>query len=131
MPQTLTEYIYQCLDSALDCGLTEFDFWSMTIGEIKRAIDSKIRREKRELQQQALLDYIQADLIGRSVGRFLVGDKVEYPTPEEAYTSLFEDKAKARKEEIENKRAELSVLRFKQFANFHNKKFKEVANVNE
>lgn len=105
----------------------------MTLGEIKRAVESRLRVEKRNAQQQALLDYIQADLIGRSVGRFMVGsDKIEYPTPEEAYSSLFEDKAKIRQEEKENKLAELSALRFRQYANFHNQKIqKEVAALNE
>lgn len=101
----------------------------MTLGEIKRAIESKIRIEKHEAQQKALLDYIQADLIGRSVGRFLVGGEVEYPTPEEAYSSLFEDKAKIKEEEKVKKLDELSALRFRQYADFHNKKInKEVAN---
>ena len=101
----------------------------MTLAEVKRAIESKIRINKREAQQKALLDYIQSDLIGRSVGRFVVGNEVEYPTPEEAYSSLFEDKAKIREEEKAIKQDELSALRFRQYADFHNKKFnKEVAN---
>lgn len=127
----MTEYIYKCLETALDSGLTEFDFWQMTLTEVKRAIESAIRREKRAAQQQALLDYIQADLIGRSVGRFLVSGEMPYPTPEEAYSSLFEDKAKIKQEERQQKLNELSALRFRQFADFHNKKHKEVANSNE
>lgn len=104
----------------------------MTIGEIKRAVDSKLRRDKYNAQQQALLDYIQADLIGRSVGRFIVGtDELQYPTVEEAYASLFEDKAKIKQEEKAKKLDELSALRFRQFANFHNEKHKEVAALNE
>lgn len=103
----------------------------MTLGELKRAIESKNRVEKRELQQKALMDYIQAELIGRSVGRFLVGSEVEFPAPEEAYSSLFEDKAKVKKEEKAKVKEELSVLRFKQFADFHNKKFKGGGSLNE
>lgn len=99
----------------------------MTLAEIKRAIESKIRIEKRAAQQKAILDYIQADLIGRSVGRFLVGDGVDYPKPEEAYSSLFNDEAKEREEEKAKKIDELSVLRFRQFAELHNKKHKEGA----
>lgn len=100
----------------------------MTLAELKRAIESKVRVEKHKAQQRALFDYIQADLMGRSVGRFLVGSEVEYPTPEEAYSSLFEDKAKTKEEEKIRKIDELSAARFRQFANLHNKKHKEVAN---
>ena len=71
----------------------------MTIAEVKRAIESKARVDKQNAQQQAMMDYIAAELIGRSVGRFLVTKDMPYPTVEEAYPSLFEDKAKQREEE--------------------------------
>ena len=101
----------------------------MTLAEIKRAVESKIRIEKRETQQKALLDYIHAVLVGRSVGRFLVKEPLPYPTVEEAYSSLFVDEAKQREEEKAKKQAELSALRFRQYAAFHNEKYKkEVAN---
>lgn len=103
----------------------------MTIAEIKRAIESKIRVEKREAQQRALLDYIHADLVGRSVGRFLVGNEIDYPTPEEAYSSLFEDKAKIKAEEKAKQQDELSALRFREYANFYNKKHRGEAITNE
>lgn len=126
----MSEYIFKCLESALDCGISEADFWQMTLAEIKRAIESKIRTNKTEAQQKAIFDYVLATLIGKNVERLLSTGDVTMPTLEEVYPSLFVDKAKAREEEKAIKQAELSAARFRQYANFHNTRFsKEVANV--
>lgn len=92
----------------------------MTLGELERAIESFKRREKARAQEQASLDYILADLIGRSVGR-LYSSATKIPELSEAYPSLFN--SADIEEQKAQKKAELSALRFKQFANFHNKKF--------
>ena len=115
-----------CLDSALDSGINELDFWQMTIAEVNRAIKSKARVEKAEAQQHALFDYILADLIGKHVGR-VVSSNVEIPAVEEVYSSLFVDENKKKQEEKQSKINELSALRFRQFANFHNNKYKGVS----
>lgn len=100
-------------------GISERDFWDMTLGELDRAIASYKRREKDRAQEQASFDYILADLIGRSIGR-LYSSSTKIPEISEAYPSLFDsEEVKAQKAK---KNAELSALRFKQFANFHNKK---------
>lgn len=96
----------------------------MTLAELERAIESKKRVEKVRLQEKASFDYILADLIGRSVGR-LYSSSTKIPEMHEAYPTLFDT------ENLEEKKqeqlAELSALRFKQFANSYNKRFKEVA----
>ena len=69
------------------------------------------------------MDYILADLIGKSAGRFISKD-MEYPTVEEVYSSLFEDKQKEKAEQKQKLRDDLSVLRFKQFVSYHNSKRK-------
>lgn len=99
----------------------------MTIAELERLFASRLRIEKKKAQERASFDYILADLIGRSVSR-LYSSSNNMPEISEAYPSLFDSK------EIQEKKQEqmdkLSALRFKQYANFHNKKFnKEVANV--
>lgn len=91
----------------------------MTIAELERAVQSKKRRQKEEAQQQAIYDYILADLIGRSVGR-LYSSSARMPELSEAYPALFD--SQKMEEEKSAKLAELSALRFKQFAKFHNNK---------
>lgn len=108
----------------MDLGIAERDFWEMTIGEVIRAAESKTRVMKRENENRASYDYILADLIGRSVSR-IYSSSSKMPTLSEAYPYLF-----TKEEEIEmvqEKKAELSALRFKQFANSYNTKYKEVA----
>ena len=103
-------------------GITENEFWDMTLAELSRAIASKKRLMKVQAQERASFDYILADLIGRSIGR-IYSSSTKIPSLAEVYPSLFDA------QEIEEKRAvkkaELSALRFKQFADSFNKKFNE------
>ena len=68
------------------------------------------------------MDYTLADLIGRSVAR-IYNSSNTMPNIEDVYTTVFD------KEEVERKRqerqAELLAIKFKQFAENLNKKFKE------
>ena len=92
----------------------------MTIAELSRVFDSKKRRMKAEAQEKAYYDYVLADLIGRSVAR-LYSKSAKLPSIDEAYPNLFE----AEKEDITVKQDEISAIRFKQFADAFNKKFKK------
>lgn len=100
----------------------------MTLAEINRYIQSRNRVYKLEQQEIASHNYILADLIGRSVAR-IYSSSSNMPEIQEAYPTLFDSK------EVEERRAEqkaeLSALRFKQFAASFNKKFKEEAKQNE
>lgn len=100
----------------------------MTIAEVNRYILSRNRVYKLEQQEKASHNYILADLIGRSVARIYASSN-HMPEIHEVYPTLFDSK------QIEEKRteqkAELSALRFKQFAASFNKKFKEEAKTNE
>lgn len=99
----------------------------MTLAELERAFKSAQRRIKREAQEKANYDYILADLIGRSISR-IYSSSARMPGIEEIYPNLFESK------EIQEKKqeqlAELSALRFRQFAEAYNRKFKEVGEEN-
>lgn len=113
------------LDNALDCGISEWDFWDMTIAELDRLFESKARQQKLRLQERASYDYILAMLMGRAFASTMSSDAT-FPELHEVYPSLFTSEIH---EEIKQERLdELSALRFKQFANFHNKKYEEVAN---
>ena len=115
------------LDTALDYGITEEQFWDMTFAEIERAIKSANRVRKLQAQEKATYDYILANLITKGVSKVL-GDKSSYPSIEEAYPGVFDDIIAEKK--AEEHRMNLSALRFKQFAQSYNSNFKnkEVAN---
>jgi hypothetical protein len=113
------------LNNALDCGLDEERFWLMTFAELDRYLASKQRTEKTRQQDLATHNYILAGLIGRAYAASM-DSNATFPELHEVFPSLFDgQKREQEKQKLTN---ELSALRFKQYADFHNKKFKEVAN---
>lgn len=92
----------------------------MTITELTRAVESKKRVEKLKAKEKATFDYILADLIGRSVGR-LYSASAKMPELSEIYPTLFE--SQQIEEKKQEKRNELSALRFKLFAKSFNDRF--------
>ena len=126
MPFLFEKYAYKWLEIALDYGIDETNYWNMTLAEVIRAIESKKRKQKLQAQERASYDYILADLIGRSISR-IYSSSSKMPTIQEVYPSLF-DTAEI-EEQKQQKQMELSVLRFKMFAQSHNNKIKKgVAN---
>lgn len=101
------------LDNALDYGISEFDFWNMTLAEIKRQLDSKKRVMKIQKQNEAYADYTLAVLIGRSYAR-IHSSRNKFPQLNEAYPHLFEEE--------EKNNDDISVMRFIAFANSFNKR---------
>lgn len=100
----------------------------MTLGEIRRATKSKARLRKIETQERASYDYILAKLVVKGFSIVMGGDG-EFPALQDAYPTVFDDSEvlAEKQKQIEENKTNLSVLRFKQFANFHNKKYEEVA----
>ena len=119
----MQEYVEELLEVALDTGLREFDFWEMTIGEITRHIASYNRTFRQREKERATYDYILASLIVRGVS-ITLGAKDNFPTMQEVYGGVFDEEYKAHKEKLEEKEKVLSVLRFKQFAQSYNEKYK-------
>ena len=111
--------IYKYLEIALDYGLNEFEFWDMTFAELTRYFESRKRVEEKRLQEKADFDYIQAQLITKGIS-CLFSSGAKMPKVYEVYPTIFE--AEIIKQQEANKRVELSVARFKQFAETHNKK---------
>ena len=95
----------------------------MTPGEVNRAIEARNKITRFELQERASMDYILAQLIVKGVG-ITLGDKSNYPTLEEVYPSLFTEQKQKQEEIIQQKKIDLSVLRFKQFAQSYNNRNK-------
>ena len=96
----------------------------MTLGEVERAFKSKKRVQEAHEKEKAIYDYILADMIGRSMAR-IQSSANKMPEISEAYPWLFDTQEVQEKKQ--EKKDELSALRFKLFAQSHNKKFKEVA----
>lgn len=105
----------------MDIGIREIEFWEMTIAELDRAIMSWERNQKRIAQERAVYDYISASLIGRSIASYF-SNGVTMPEIEEIYPTLFNDERQKKKEQQEELKAQLSALRFRQFANSYNKR---------
>lgn len=80
--------------------------------------------ERERAREKASFDYILGDLIGRSIAR-IYNSSARYPEISDVYPSLYV--AEEIQEAKQEKKAELSALRFKQFAASYNKKYKEVA----
>ena len=93
----------------------------MTLGELERAVESKKRVQKVQAQEKASYDYILADLIGQSIAR-IYSSSAKIPDIGDVYPSLFD--SQEIQEQKSAKKAELSALRFKQFAESYNKKLK-------
>lgn len=92
----------------------------MTLAEIERFIDSKKRMQKAQAQEKASFDYILAELIGRSISR-IYSSSNQMPDISEVYPQLFDSKEVEERKSAQ--KAELSALRFKQFATSFNKRF--------
>lgn len=99
----------------------------MTLAELERAIESKRRVQKESAQERAVYDYTLADLIGRSIGR-IYSSSANYPNISEVYPTLFDTQQV--EEAQANRQAELSAIRFKQFAAAFNSNFKKEAEDN-
>lgn len=103
-------------------GITEKEFWEMTLAELERALDSKRRVYKQQCQDRAFFDYKLADLVGRSISRnYHSANKM--PDIYDYYPNIFD------RETVEDQRAEqqaeLSALRFRLFTQSFNKRFKQ------
>ena len=120
-PYLFTDKIWQILDNALDWGISEFDFWNMTLAELERLFESKRRMQKQNAQDKAYFDYKLSDLIGASVARIYKKSGGELPLIEEVYPDIF-DTEKMQKERKKAK-DKLLAAQFMQFANAHNQKF--------
>ena len=95
----------------------------MTPEEVNRAIESKNRVKKLEAKEKASFDYILANLIGKNVS-LVLGGKGSIPPIEEVYSGLFGDEKEEQAQAIQDKKTQLSILRFRQFAEAHNKNLK-------
>lgn len=90
-------FTYSLRDRAIECGMSEKDFWNSTFGEITRYVkvynQKYIEAKKTELK----LAHFNADLICYSVGR-LLSKEAEFPDICDMYPSLFKEELERREE---------------------------------
>lgn len=77
--------------------------------------------ERQRAQEKATFDHILGQLIALGVGKAFGSVKNEYPDIASVYPTLFDSKEIEQKKQ--EKKAELSALRFKQFAESFNRNF--------
>lgn len=113
------------LQPAINLGLSEFNFWDMTISEVERFMEGAVWQMKLKAQ----FDYSLANLIGTGVC-IAMGGNTTFPTLEEAYPSMFEDELKQQQEQqqLEEIRIRNSQNRFMEFALKHNSRMKKGVN---
>lgn len=85
----MTELFEGMLPIALQCGISIFEYWDMTYGEITLTIKAFNDSTVNKLKEKAIMDYQLANMIGLSVAR-LMDKNAKYPKIEELYPSLFE-----------------------------------------
>lgn len=89
---------------ALDMGLSEWQFWDMTLGELDRYAESQVRVQKRKAQEKALADYRLADLIGYSIAR-IYSQEAKYPEIYDVYPAVFDrERIEEAKQKEKNKK---------------------------
>jgi hypothetical protein len=106
---------WKLLQPAINLGLSEFNYWDMTIAEIQRWIEVATWR----LKQQATFDYQLADLIGIYSARML-SNEVKFPSIEEVYPSLFGNEIVEEQPIVKDDITTISQNRFLAFAQAHN-----------
>ena len=117
----LDDYLLVCLE----LGLTESQFNSMTLAEVKRYIDTYEKKRTRELKEQAMIEYITCDLMATSIGRLLSKD-VKYPTFIDAFSNLFtKEEIEQFEEEQARAKREATIERLKAMAQAHNDRFEK------
>lgn len=112
---SLTEMAWKLLQPAINLGLSEVDFWNMSIAEIKRWVDGATWR----LKTQAQFDYQLANLIGISTARMMSAE-IQLPGIEEVYPNLFEQQEEEEPMVKQSDTMMVSQNRFLAFAQAHN-----------
>ena len=128
----MADALESLLLNALDYGITERDYWEMTPKEVIRAVNSKVKVRRKKKKKKATYDYILAQLITKGIS-ITLGAKDGFPEIQEVYKGVFDDVIEEYEQKKMESKANVSAVRFKQFAQAFNNKFKNkvVADKNE
>ena len=109
---------------ALQSGLSIFEFWDMTVGEVADTVEANNKREENKLKQKAIMDYTLAKTLTSGIAA-LFSKNEQMITINEAYEWLFEEENKKIEEEKAKAQLEINKQRMKEYANFVNRKRRE------
>ena len=118
-PKTLEELFNRILPIALRAGISIFDFWDYTLGELTLILNNYKEVEEARAKETITVSYNQAVMIAQFVGLQMNGKKI--PSMEELFPTMRAEKQAAQSEEIEYKKAMLLKEQFMFYANAHNK----------
>lgn len=113
------------MDVCLDWGIKEQEFWSMSIAEISRYVESAKRLEEKRLKEKAYFDFTLASHISALIGRMFNETETEKPDITEIYP-FFEEEAVAIQKKKEEQKQEAFIAQLMAFSQQHNKKMEEV-----
>lgn len=120
VPESFEQYMMELLEQCMSIGMSEIEFMDSTLNQVLRYVKSYQEKQKRELEQQAYMDWQLANLIGLSVARLLSKD-AKYPELEKAYP--FIGQSSESKEVDEEWELELQRIKLAEWAEQMNKKF--------
>lgn len=95
---TFTELFETLYETAIKCGISIFDFWNYTYGEIVDLINA-YRENQEERTKERISDNYQIALL-TSIFTNRANNGKQPPTLQELYPNLFEDELP--KEEVDN-----------------------------
>jgi hypothetical protein len=113
------------LDMALECGISEQEFWDSTLAEIERRLSSIKKIQDRNNKEKAYFIYSLSNLITISMAR-LYSKEATMPTLEECFPEFFNSEEIV--QEKEEQQANISAIRFRMFADSFNKRYREGTN---
>lgn len=118
--------MYDWLETAMNFGLSEAEFWDMTPAEYQRFIKAQNFMMNRRMQERALLDWKMADLLAHSLQR-LQSSSASLPELHTFYSFLFdEEQTQEVLDSQQRQKDEVSEIRLKQFVESFNQRHKEV-----
>lgn len=91
-PFFFSDLVEKYLEEYMDIGLTEWQFWDMSLAELEHYARSYERVQKRKAQEKALADYQLANLIGYSIAR-IHSKEAKFPEIYDAYPAIFDKEA--------------------------------------
>lgn len=83
--------IDELLKAALQCNISIFDFYDMTLKEVKEVIEAYNKKHKLDLQEKAYIAYQEAQLIALFNSQLFAKSTRPLPTIFEAFKGLFDD----------------------------------------
>lgn len=99
----------------------------MTIAEVERQANANSWKIQQQQRERANLAYIVPQLIGIQIANVFSNKAPEYPSKSAVFPELFDKEIE--EEIIEQRKIETSRANFLKFAQMHNKKKKEVENI--